>query len=327
MSADALPMTYEVVPHWEQLPENWTFYEATSVAVDSQDRVYVFNRGEHPVIVFDRAGRFLHAWGEGLFVRPHGIWIGTDDTLYLVDDADHTVRQFTPQGELLMTLGESGHPSETGCVGNDYRTIQAGGAPFNQPCDLVVGRSGDLFVADGYGNARVHRFSADGELKSSWGEPGNAAGQFNLPHGIGVDSQGRLFVADRENSRLQVFSEDGTFLTEWTNVVRPTQVFFDQEDNVYVSELGRRAGLFPWMEPEPATTGGRVSVFDSNGQLLARLGGGDNPCEPGDFFTPHDIWVDSEGSIYVAEVTMSGGGKNGLIPANCPSLQKFVRRN
>ena len=327
MSADAMPFTYEVVPNWEQLPENWSFYEATSVAVDSQDRVYVFNRGEHPVIVFDRDGRFLDAWGEGLFVRPHGIWIGADDTLYLVDDADHTVRQFTPQGELLMTLGESGCASETGCVGNDYRTIQAGGAPFNQPCDLVIGRSGDLFVADGYGNARVHRFSADGALKASWGEPGDAAGQFNLPHGIGVDSQGRLFVADRENSRLQVFSEDGALLTEWTNVVRPTQVFFDQEDNVYVSELGRRAGLFPWMELDSTTTGGRVSVFDSNGQLLARLGGGDNPCEPGDFFTPHDVWVDSEGSIYVAEVTMSGGGKNGLIPADCPSLQKFVRRH
>jgi len=316
---------YEAVAGWAQLPAGWSFVEATAVAVDSQDRVYVFNRGEHPVIVFDRDGKFLHAWGEGLFSRPHGISTGPDDMLYLTDDADHTVKKFTPEGKLLLTLGTSGQPSDSGIENVDYRTIKQGGGPFNLPTNSALAADGTLFLSDGYGNAQVHKFSPDGKLLLSWGEPGSGPGQFNLPHGVAVDRTGRVIVADRENSRLQLFTPEGEFIEEWTDVARPTEMFVDAEDNVFVAEVGWRAGMFPWMEPDPARTGGRVSVFNRQGELQARWGGGDDPYSPGDFFAPHGIWLDSQGSVYVAEVTWSAGGKKGIVASDCPSLRKFVR--
>jgi DNA-binding beta-propeller fold protein YncE len=322
------PFTYQPAPHWEQLPRGWSFVEAVGVAVDSHDRVFVFNRGEHPVMVFDADGRFLTSWGEGQFVRPHGICIGPDDCVYLTDDQDHTVRKFTPEGRLLLTLGVRGRPSETGMGGGDfpdYRAIRASAEPFNLPTNLALGAGGEMYVADGYGNARVHKFSPAGELLRSWGEPGEGPGQFNIPHGIGVDRNGRVIVADRENSRLQFFSPDGELLEEWTDVVRPCDVFIDAGGSVYVAELGRRAGLFPFMAADSQAVGGRVSIFDSRGRLQARWGGGADPMAPHDFFAPHDIWVDSAGSVYVGEVTWSAGGKRGMVPADCPTLRKFVR--
>ena len=315
---------YQPLPGWGRLPAGWSFVEAVGVATDSQDRVYVFNRGEHPLIVFDRDGTFLNAWGEGQFVRPHGIWIGADDTLYLTDDLDHTVRRYSLDGRLLMLLGTSGRGSDTGVQDSDYRLIRRGGPPFNQPTNVAQAADGSLYISDGYGNARVHHFSADGKLLRSWGEPGTGPGQFNLPHGIGVDRSGRILVADRENSRIQRFTPDGEYLDEWTDVVRPCEVFIDVNDRVFVAELGCRAGLFPWMQPDLTVTGGRISIFDGEGKLLQRFGGGQRPCTPGDFYAPHDLWVDSQGALYVGEVNWSAGGKKGLVPADCKSLQKFV---
>ena len=246
--------------------------------------------------------------------------------LYLSDDQDHTVHKYTTEGELLLTLGTSGQASETGIDDVDYRTIKQVGPPFNLPTNLATAPTGEMFVTDGYGNSRVHKFSADGKLLLSWGEPGDGPGQFNLPHGIGIDSTGRVFVADRENSRLQIFSPDGEFLDQWTDVARPCEVFFDSDDTAFVAELGLRAGMFPWNTADAAATGARVSIFDSQGNVQTRFGGGENPCESGDFFAAHDIWVDSQGSVYVGEVTWSAGGKSGLVAADCPSLQKFVKK-
>ncbi len=316
---------YEAVPGWGQLPEGWSFVEVPGVAVDSRGRVYAFNRGEHPVIVLDQGGRFIEAWGEGEFTRPHGIWIGPDDVLYLTDDQDHTVRKYTPDGARQTTLGASGSPSDTGMEGFDYRAIKRSGPPFHFPTNVALSAAGEMYISDGYGNARVHRFSADGELLVSWGEPGSAPGQFNLPHGIVVDGAGRVLVADRENSRVQIFSPGGEFIAEWTDVVRPCQVFVDSEDNVFVAELGSRVGLFPWMTSEPGAIGGRVSIFDKEGNLRARWGGGEDAAAPGEFLAPHDIWVDAEGDLYVSEVTWSAAGKRGLAPPGCPSLRKFLR--
>jgi len=316
---------YEALADWERLPSGWDFLEVVGVATDSRDRTYVFNRGEHPLIVFDSDGRFLTSWGEGLFVRPHGIFAGPDDAVYCTDDRDHTVRKFTTDGRLLMTLGTRGSPSDTGVINNDYRTIAKVGPPFNLPTNLALSSNGEMYVTDGYGNARVHKFSAEGDLHFSWGEAGNGPGQFHLPHGIALDRHGNVYVADRENSRIQVFTGSGKFLNEWTDVVRPTQLFIDSESNVYVSELGWRAGLFPGTSPAvPGASGGRVSVFTLQGELQARWGGGDCPCEVGDFFAPHDIWVNSRGDLYVSEVTMSAGGHRGVVPRDCHTLQKFV---
>lgn len=317
---------YEADDKWAQLPPGWGWSEATAVATDSQGRVHVFNRGEHPVIIFDRDGRFITSWGEGVFTRAHGITIGPDDTVYCTDDADHTIRKFTATGQLLMTLGTSGRPSDTGTTGMDFRHIKRAAGPFHYPCNLAIGPSGDLYVCDGYGNARVHHFSADGKLIRSWGEPGGGPGQFRIPHGIAVDAAGTVYVADRENSRIQLFSPAGEYRGEWADIARPCQVFLAGE-TVYVAELGYRAGMWPGTTaPTPDATGGRVSLFDVAGKLLARWGGGDDPCGPGDFFAPHDICVDSRGDIYVAEVTMSAGGNRGLVSPDCHSLQKFTRR-
>src|SRR5262249_11908066 len=151
-------------------------------------------------------------------------------------------------------------------------------------------------------------------LLVSWGEPGSGPGQFHLPHGIAVDLDETVYVADRENSRVQLFNRHGKFLDEWTDVARPCQVFVGAGGGVWAAELGFRAVMWPGTSAPPDATGGRVSLFDSAGKLKARWGGGDNPRAAGDFFAPHDICIDSRGSIYVAEVTWSGGAKDGVVP-------------
>jgi hypothetical protein len=327
MNARCDTFGYKADDSWHQLPARWKWREATAVACDSQDRVYVFNRGAHPLIVFDRSGEFLDAWGEGLFIRPHGIFIGPDDSVWCTDDGDHTVRKFTTGGQLLLTLGTTGKPSDTGATSNDYRTIQRAGPPFNYPTNVALSPEGDIYVSDGYGNARIHKFSADGKLLFSWGEPGAGPGQFHVPHGIAVDKQGIVYVADRENKRIQLFTPDGKFQSEWTDLARPCRVFIDREGNFHIAELGYRAGMWPGTTaPSADATGGRFSIFNSKRELIARWGGGERPTEAGDFFAPHDVWVDSHGSIYVTEVTWSAGGKNGAVPPDCKSLQKFSRQ-
>ena len=144
---------------WGKLPDGWVLDDAAAVAVDSKDRVYVFNRGEHPMIVFDRDGRFLRSWGEGLFKRAHGLHIGPDDTLYCTDDGDHTVRQCTTEGKVLLEIGLPNKPAP-------YMS----GLPFNRCTHTALSPSGDIFVSDGYGNARVHKYSPNGKHLMSWGE-------------------------------------------------------------------------------------------------------------------------------------------------------------
>lgn len=317
---------YQPEPRWQQSPADYQGTEVSAAAVDQQDRVYVFNRGTSPVQVFDRDGNKLFAWGEEYIVHAHGITIGPDDAVYCTDDFDHTVRKFTPDGSLLMTLGTSGQPSDTGATSIDFRTIQRSSGPFYFPTNVALSSSGDLYVSDGYGNARIHRFAADGQLLASWGSPGSGPGEFRIPHGIAISPDDRVFVADRENDRIQIFDLHGKLLDIWTNMARPCQVAFDAAGNLYVAELGYRAGMWPGTTaPSPQATGGRVSIFSPPGELLSRWGGGDNPAAPGDFFAPHDIRVDSRGDVYVSEVVMSAGGNRGLVSPGCHTLQKFVR--
>jgi len=175
-------MGYEPVVGWGTLPEGWSFVEATAVAVDADDNVWVFNRGAHPVIVFDRNGTFKRSWGEGLIRRAHGITIGPDGTIWLTDDLHHTVRQFTPEGKLLLTLGDPDRPSAA-----------HGGKPFNRPTHVAISpRTGDVYVSDGYGNSRVHKYDPKGRPIKSWGEPGTDPGCFNIPHNIATDAGGRV---------------------------------------------------------------------------------------------------------------------------------------
>lgn len=320
-------MQFEPVLDWPLPGQDCAWAEVAGVAADGEDRVFVFARTPHRVLVFDRSGQLLRTWGEGQFARPHGIAFAPDGLLYLTDDLDHTVKRFSPDGRLLATLGTSGRPADTGATSVDFRTIRRAGAPFHFPTNVAFGHDGSIYVADGYGNARVHRFTSDGRLLQSWGEPGAGPGQFHIPHGIAVDPAGRVVVADRENSRLQTFSPDGEFLSEQTEIARPCQVTYDASGRMYVAELGYRAGMWPGTTaPTPNATGGRVTVFDQELRPLARWGGGDSPTAPGDFFAPHDLCVDSRGDVYVAEVTWSAGANRGLVDARCHALQKFTRR-
>ena len=316
---------YATVPGFGQLPDGYDYVDVAGIATDSADRAYVFNRGEKPLIVFDHEGNFIRSWGEGLFARPHGIYIDADDHMFLTDDADHTVRKFTLDGDLLMTLGTSGRASDTGVIDCDYRTIQQPAGPFNFPTNVVTAPDGEIYVTDGYGNCRVHRFSADGELIQSWGEAGDAPGQFQLPHGIFIDHRERIHVADRENSRVQIFSRDGELIEQWTDMVRPMNVYIDDNDHVFVAEVGNQVGLFPWMREPADSVGARLTIRDSSGNVIAQWGGGHDPYSPVDFYAPHDIWVDARGSIYVGEVAWAAGGKDGKVTAECPRLRKFVR--
>jgi NHL repeat len=162
---------YRVVEGWAKLPDGWELTDVASVAVDSKDRVYVFNRGAHPMIVFDRDGNFLRSWGEGLFSRAHGLNLDADDNLYCTDDGDHTVRKCTSDGKVLLTIGIPEKPAPF-----------MSGEPFHRCTHTALSPQGEIYVSDGYGNARVHKFTPEGKLIKSWGEPGSDPGQFNIVH-------------------------------------------------------------------------------------------------------------------------------------------------
>ncbi|MGH2390504.1 MAG: peptidyl-alpha-hydroxyglycine alpha-amidating lyase family protein, partial [Chloroflexota bacterium] len=276
-------------------------------------------------LVYDRGGNFLRSWGEDLFTeRTHGLTVGPDDRVYCVDEGSHCIYTFSPTGELLGTIGTKGVAAETGYDGRTYESIR-GGPPFNRPTNLAVAPNGDFYVTDGYGNCKVHRFAANGELIQSWGDPGSEPGQFILPHGIRVAADGRVLVADRENDRIQIFSPEGRFLEQWTDVQRPTNIAIDAAGAIYVSELWWRVGDHSPIHGEITEDHpGRVSIFDSAGRLVKRWGGADR-CAPGNFAAPHDICADSRGDLYVAEVTYTHGGREGMVPADCHSFQKFRR--
>ena len=318
---------FQVFEGWEKLPEGYTHRDVDGVATDSRDRVYLLTRGDARVIVYERDGAFVTSWGENIFTpRTHGITIGPDDSVWTVDDGDHTVRKFTPEGEQRAIIGTPGVASDTGYDGKSLTSIARGAAPFNRPTDAAIAPNGDLYVADGYGNARVHHFTAEGKLLRSWGEPGTGPGQFHLPHAVFVAPDGRVLVADRENDRIQLFSPEGEYLDQWTHVQRPTDIFIDREGLVYVSELWWRVGQTSFVHgPIRHDLPGRVSVLDLDGNLLLRWCSADR-CAAGNFIAPHTLCVDSRGDLYVGEVTHTFAVKNGLVPADAHTFQKFVRK-
>jgi DNA-binding beta-propeller fold protein YncE len=306
-------MNYRAVEGWGRLPDGWSYVEATSVGVDAKDNVYVFNRGEHPVIIFDRDGNFLRSWGEGVFRRPHGITIGPDGTLWLTDDLHQTIRQFTPEGKLLLTLGTP-----------DKASSLHSGEPFNRPTHVALcPRNGDVYVSDGYGNSRVHKFDPKGRLLFSWGEPGTDPGCFNIPHNIATDADGRVYVADRENHRVQMFDEKGRYLAQLNNLFRPCGLFADRRDGglLYVGELPAHLAV----SAEVPNLGARVSIVTLKGERVGRIGGRFIGEKPGEFIAPHGCVVDSHGDLYVAEVSWTATGKDLKPPRELRSLQKFAR--
>ena len=303
--------TYQVAEGWGKLPHGWSFIEATAVAADSKDNVYVFNRGEHPMIVFDREGNFLRSWGEDIFSRAHGIFIAPDDTIFCADEGDHTVKKCTLDGKVLLTVGKP----------EPYMS----GDPFNRCTHVAMDpANGDFYVCDGYGNARVHKYSPDGKLLFSWGESGTGPGQFNIPHNIATDKDGWVYLADRENHRIQVFDKNGKFETQLVDMARPCGLYIDQSaELVYVGELG--ADILP--SKAAFGLGPRVSIMDLKGNVLARLGDGPESEELGRFVAPHGICIDSRGDIYVSEVSWTHAGSKLNPPRELRSLHKLVHQS
>lgn len=251
---------YEYQPGWAKLPSDMALSGPSGVAVDSRDRVYVFQRLGPPVLVFDRDGNFLDAWERrnGVPLEAHHIHIGPDDTVYLTDRDAHQILLYDTAGSLQSSLGS-----------RDRAAMQA---PFNHPADVCVAPSGELFVADGYGNSSVHRFSANGGHINSFGSPGSGPGQFRVPHSVRVSRDGRVYVADRENNRVQVFTAEGEFLAEWTDFKCPMGVHIDINQVVYVTDQVPR-----------------ISILTLDGELLAR---------GRTFENAHQVYTDSQGSIY-----------------------------
>jgi hypothetical protein len=243
------------------------------------------------MMVFDREGNFLRAWGEGIFNRAHGLHVGPDDALYCTDDGDHTVRKCTTEGKVLLEIGIPGKPAP-----------YVSGEPFHRCTHTALSPDNHIFVSDGYGNARVHKYTPDGKLVMSWGEPGSDPGQFNIVHNIVADDDGWIYVADRENHRVQVFDTNGKYETQWNNLHRPCGLFMPRGDcpHCFIGELGPGMPVNRHMP----NLGPRLSIVSNEGKLIARLGGEEGLVnEPGKFMAPHGLAVDGRGNIYVGEVS------------------------
>lgn len=280
--------TYELRRDFLRLPGGEAFGLVSRVAADAQDRIYVFQRKDPPVVVFSRDGAYLGAWGKGEVTDPHGLKI-VGDTVYTTDRSDSVAKSFTLEGRPLLELGTRGVHSDTGCEGPPWLALRAAG-PFNHPTEMILHPNGDIYVTDGYRNARVHRFAPDGRLVMSWGEPGKGPGQFHLPHSIAIDDEGLLYVADRSNKRIQIFTPEGRYLGEWTGMGGPNDITRGRDGNFYIAEQ------------EDAGNPAYVTVRDGEGRVLAKLASRH----------VHGVGVDSKGDIY-AGLTQDRG------------VDKFVR--
>jgi DNA-binding beta-propeller fold protein YncE len=308
--------TYELQADWAKLPAGWSFKDVAAVAVDSQDRVYVFNRGEHPMIVFDRDGNMLTSWGEGVFHRPHGLHMGPDETIYCTDDGDHTVRKCTLDGKVLLTIGIPGRPS--GFMSNQ---------PFNRCTHTALSPDQEIYVSDGYANAAVHKFDPSGRLLHSWGECGCDQGQFNIPHNICCDHDGWVYVADRENHRVQIFDGKGKYESQWNNLHRPCGLYLESGPSgvCYIGELGS----FQSVNVNFPNIGPRLTMVARDGKVVGRVDQ-KSGLPAGQFVAPHGICVDRHGDVYVGEVSFTAWEKylhpETPIPQGLRSLQKLVRK-
>lgn len=299
---------YRFLPDWAGLPQDLGGAEITGAACDSEDNVYALTRHPGmPILVFDSAGRHLRSIGQGAFpARPHGIFINRRDELYVTDDNAHLAVHLSKAGETLRVFGKAGVASDTGCDRDAYRkwrganhipegmrhdnyfilekqidTIRQTAGPFNGPTRMIEAPDGSLYCCDGYGNAAIHCFDPDGSYQKTWGSPGRQPGQFRLPHGILLDGNDRLWVADRENNRLQIFDREGEVLTVVEGLYRPTELCTDGA-HIYLSESD--AGL---------------SIFTPDAEIVAQFG---FPLSPLCF---HGLGIDSNGNLYGATL-----GKN-----------------
>ena len=290
---------FRVVHGWPQLPEGQVLGAVSGVGIDTHGNVFVFHRNERAwpasdelitapiarptVTVFDaHTGKVLMEWGENVFAMPHGLTVDHENNVWLTDVALHQVYKFTHDGKLLMTLGERG------VSGNDA-------THFNRPTDVAVAADGTVFISDGYRNARVVELSRDGAFVAQWGTKGAGPGEFNVPHGLAMDGAGRLYVADRENDRVQVFNRSGRFLAQWKEsaIGRPYGIAIASDRWALVADGGEQPD-------EPPDRSG-VAVLKLDGTVIERFGRWGN--YDGQFRMAHDVAVAQDGTVYVGDIT------------------------
>ena len=261
---------YRLVENWAHFPPEVTKWgSATGVDVDSRDNVYVFHRNDAmPIMAFDRNGKFLRAWGQGMFQTTHFLKTDRDGNVWVTDRGAMVAYKFSPEGKLLLTIGQKG-------VKGDNESKEA----YNGMADVVVAKNGDIFIADGEGpNTRVVKLSKDGKFIKWWGGKGTEPGHFDQPHSITMDDKGRIYVGDRSNNRIQIFDKDGKFLDQWTNFGVPWGVTV-KDDLIYVVD---------------GTANGCLMIARlKDGKIVDRIEGLSNPTA---------VAVDSHGAIYVGEV-------------------------
>ena len=261
-------LEYKLVDNWPSLPDGMKLSGISAVASDSKDNIYLLHRVKPYVIVLDKDGKVARSWN-GDFKTPHGLRIDKDDNLWIADMANHLVQKFTPEGKLLLSLGMKDKPG----LAEDQ---------FNKPADAFVAKDGAVYVADGYGNSRIARFSSEGKFMKEWGTKGKGESQFNIPHVVWIDGQERVIVGDRENSRVQVFDRDGKLLAVWKDTGAPYGLAV-HKDRVYLAD-GKK---------------GTIRVLDKDGKLLTRWEAADGKN------VPHWIHVDRQGAVYVGFVSGS----------------------
>lgn len=295
--ADSLPNPYRAIENWAKMPEGRTWGAASGVALDSKGNLWVLDRcgantcagsSVAPIVEFDATGKYIQSFGASMFVFPHGLFIDKKDNIWTTDadgkDAKgQQVMEFSPEGQLLLTLGKAG-------VAGD------GPDTFNRPSGVVVAANGDIFVADGHGgesNARVVKFSKDGKFIKTWGRKGTGPGEFGELHGITVDSKGRVLVADRGNNRIQVFDEDGNFLDQWTQFGRPSEIFLGENGTIYVPD--NTDTRYPeWKR------GIRIGNINTGKVTAFILDPDPDPAHNG--VGAENVAVDAKGDIYASEV-------------------------
>ncbi len=265
---------YELIRDWPQMPIGQAMGVVSRVVTDSQDRVYVFQRKDPPVVVFDRDGKYLGNWGTGAVKEAHGFKI-VNDIAYTTDRPDSVAVSFTLDGRPLLVLGKRGVHSDTGNVKSPWLAERPGG-PFNHPTEMMPHPNGDIYVTDGYRNCRVHRFTGDGQLIKSWGTPGKGEGQLHLPHSIVIAPDGNLVVADRGNRRILILSPDFDVLGIWTGMGGANDIALGKDGNYYIAEQE--------YDDKPAY----VCVRDGKGNVLTRL----------ETRHIHGVGVNSRGDIY-----------------------------
>jgi len=285
-----LAIGYDVAPTWP-VERDRSWGAMAGIALDAAGQIWLFHRGDVPIQVYTATGKLVRSWGRGEFREPHQARIDREGNVWLVDSGLHVVRKYAQDGKPLLTLGTLDHAGEDS-------------AHFNRPTDVAITREGDIFVADGYGNNRIVHFDNQGRFVKTWGELGSRRGMFSLPHSIAVDSRGRLYVADRNNARIQVFDQAGRCLDEWRDLMVPWHIVITEQDEIYA--CGSSPMRWPKL-PIPGLLVGippkdqLVMVFAPDGRVR-RLWAFPKGRQSGELDWVHGLAVDRQGNLYLGDI-------------------------